>query len=164
MCRRLQTSFDRNSVADTLTAAVAQIRAEMTSAINNRTDQLNSIETTMQNIATDAASAAKLYRMRDLIPKHCKRRHTREKLHSRESKTSTSFTTTACQWTALRRSIEAELPRGVAPHRSGIRSQRHVRRKISVRSTETTSLGRPSTRSTSTRADKLMPESLLNCR
>ena len=54
---------------ETMAAAVAPIRAEMTSAINSRTDQLNNRAAAMQNFATDAPGAATPHRRSDRVPK-----------------------------------------------------------------------------------------------
>ena len=50
-----------------MAAAVAQVWVEILSASNNRADQLNNIAAVMQNIATNAPSAAAPYRSIDRI-------------------------------------------------------------------------------------------------
>ena len=65
---QLRPELSQRVAVDTLTAAVSQIRAEMTSAITNRTDQLNSIATAMQRIETTAPRAARSHRISDRTP------------------------------------------------------------------------------------------------
>ena len=69
---QLKQELRQQIAADTMAAAVAQVRVEIMSAINNTTDQLSSTAAATQNIETNAPSAATSHRMSNRIPRTSK--------------------------------------------------------------------------------------------
>ena len=108
-------TLEERVTVDTL-SAVAQLQAEMTSAINSGTHHFSSIATAMQHLSTNVPSAAKPKRIDDLIPKHREgsikeETYTMKKRCKSESRALTSSTTTACRWTTQqKKSFENSKP------------------------------------------------------